>query len=178
MQRIGVLRFSVPTGSWDGYIWSHCWQPGKVYSTVKGFMTCFHHLLSWAMLAMHGGKALKPCAVCHIPREALHRLDVEHPQRTRSETCEIIQKAQMMGKGPAEGLLQNFGLCTHEVCVYKVIIKLILTSPPVSNRVPSCKFTTPTHIGPYPLMCYTPGKREYGETTHCLWFRALCHSLD
>ena len=185
--RLAITRGTL--GYWDSvcwqdletdisfYIWSHRRQPGKVCSTVKWFMTCFHHLLSWAMLAMCRGKALKPCAVCHIPREALHRLDVEHPRHTRSEMCKIIQKAQTMGKGPVEGLLRNFGLRMHEVCVYKVI-KLILTSLPVSNRVPSRKFTIPTCIGPYPLTCYTPGKREYGEITYCLWFRALCHSLD
>src|SRR5260370_40497281 len=35
--------------------------------------------LSWAMLAMHGANALKACAICHVPRDALHQLNVKHP---------------------------------------------------------------------------------------------------
>ena len=75
--------------------------------------------LSWAMLVMHGANALKPCAICHIPRDALHRLNVKHPQCSKLELHQIIQKAQMMGRGPAEDLLWNYGLCAHLVCVYK-----------------------------------------------------------
>src|SRR5258708_9766340 len=75
--------------------------------------------LSWTMLTMHGGNALKPCTICHVPRDALHQLDVKHPRHSKLESCQIIQKAQMMGKGPAEDLLQSYGLHAHQVCVYK-----------------------------------------------------------
>ena len=160
------------------YIWPHCWQPGKVCHTLKPSWHRSITFLSWTMLAMCGGKALKLCAVCHVPREVLHWLDVKHPQCTKLETHEAIQKAQKMGKGPAENLLRNFGLHVHEVCVYKLIIKLILALLLVTNRVSSHKFTTPTHIGHYHLTDFTPGKREYGEITHYLLFRISCPSLD
>ncbi len=75
--------------------------------------------LSWTMLAMHGGNALKPCTIYHIPRDALHWLNMKHPQCSKLESCQIIQKAQTMGKGPVEDLLQSYGLHTHQVCVYK-----------------------------------------------------------
>ncbi len=75
--------------------------------------------LSWTMLAMHGGNALKPCTIYHIPRDALHWLDMKHPQCSKLESCQIIQKAQTMGKGPAEDLLRSYGLRAHQVCVYK-----------------------------------------------------------
>ena len=61
------------------------------------------------MLAMHGAKSLKPCTICLVPRDALHRLDVKYPHRSKSETSQIIRK------GPAEELLQSYGLQAHEV---------------------------------------------------------------
>ena len=35
--------------------------------------------LSWTMLVMHGANVLKPCAICYVPRDALHQLNVKHP---------------------------------------------------------------------------------------------------
>jgi len=61
--------------------------------------------LSWTMLAMHGANGLKPCTICYVPRDTLHQLDVKHPQHTKLESCQITQKAQTMGRGPAEDLL-------------------------------------------------------------------------
>ena len=75
--------------------------------------------VSWTMLAMCGGNALKPCAICHVPRDALHQLDMKYPQHSKLETCQIIQKAQTMGKGPAESLLQGYGLHANEVCLHQ-----------------------------------------------------------
>ena len=73
---------------------------------------------SWTMLAMRGAQALKPCTICHVPREALHQLDVKHSQCFVSETQKVIQKAQRMSKGPVEELLQIFGLQAHKVCLH------------------------------------------------------------
>ena len=133
--------------------------------------------LSWTMLAMHGGNALKPCAICHVPRDALHRLNMKHPQHSKLESCQIIQKAQTMGKGPAEDLLRSYGLCAHQVCVYKQITELVLMLPSVTNRVSSPRFTTLIHTGHCCLTYCTPGKKEYGEVMLHPSFRMLFHSL-
>ena len=100
------------------YIWPHCWQPGKVCHTLKPSWHRSITFLSWTMLAMCGGKALKLCAVCHVPREVLHWLDVKHPQCTKLETHEAIQKAQKNVKGTSWELTSELRItCAWGVCL-------------------------------------------------------------
>jgi len=83
----------------------------RVYPFILGLIA--DNQESWTMLAMRGANALKPCAICRVPRDALHRLNVKHPRRSKLESCQIIQKAQTMGKGPAEDFLRSYGLRAH-----------------------------------------------------------------
>ncbi|KAF8341591.1 uncharacterized protein EI90DRAFT_2905164, partial [Cantharellus anzutake] len=84
----------------------------RVFPFVYGLIA--NNQEGWTMLAMRGAKSLKPCTICLVPRDALHRLDMKYPRCSKSETSQIIRKAQTMAKGPAEELLQSYGLRAHE----------------------------------------------------------------
>ena len=121
----GTLGYSDSVCWWDLetsislYTWSFADNQERYVMPLMTLYLRSITFLSWTMLVMHGANALKPCTICYVPRDTLHQLDVKHPQHTKLESCQITQKAQTMGRGPAEDLLQSYGLCAHKVCVYK-----------------------------------------------------------